>query len=107
MLTLTLSYNNEFDMQTLEPIWKGLVCGVSYERLIDDYDWYKVDCAILEMAIFDGWEIEKAMRSDEIEETLDFALNTNGSIECIRDQLVKQAAAYLFSHNIIRQTIYA
>lgn len=107
MFTLTLTYKNNCNAQTLSPIWRDLICGKSYDDMIQNHGWSNVDCAILEMAIYNGWNIEKAMKSEEIEELLDSVINTNTYIECIRDQLVKKASSYLHAYNILRETLYA
>ena len=64
-------------------------------------NWYYIETAIIELAIDNGWDVEAAMHSDEIDEILNDVLCFDGTQhDSIRASLVNDAYDYLAEHGI-------
>lgn len=102
MFKLTLTYENDCGAEELEPIRADIISGMSLADLMEEHDdWYYTDSAIIELAIDNGWDIEAAMHSDEIDEILnDVLCNDCTQHDAIRSSLVNDAYDYLIQHAI-------
>ena len=102
MFKLMLTYENDCGAEELEPIKADIISGMSLADLMEEHDdWYYTDSAIIELAIDNGWDIEAAMHSDEIDEILnDVLCNDCTQHDAIRSSLVNDAYDYLIQHAI-------
>lgn len=103
MFNLTLTYENDCRAEELEPIKASIISGMSGEELLEVCDdWYYIDSAVIELAIDNGWDVEAAMHSDEIDEILNDVLCYDCTQhDSIRSILVNDAYDYLAEHGIL------
>lgn len=102
MFNLTLTYENDCRAEELELIKADIISGMPFVELMGVHEnWYYTETAIIELAIDNGWDVEAAMHSDEIDEILNDVLCFDGTQhDSIRASLVNDAYDYLAEHGI-------